>query len=143
MTHKKSKRLNKEALEYFKKGNIDKAIAIWEKAKGLAIIPGLGFTSNAEVLNNLGFAYHKLAKKTESDEHYNRSLYYLDATIQVDYKRWEAHLNLGDLYLEMNSPKDAVESYEKLLELNPTYKNADKIKAKIATLREQLKDKGN
>ncbi len=138
-----SERLNKEALEYFKKGNIYRAINVWEKAKNLAIIPGLGLTSNAEVLNNLGFAYYTLAKKTESDKHYERALYYLDGTIQVDYNRWEAHLNLGNLYLEMNNPKDALQSYEKLLELNPNYKYADRIKAKIATLRGQLKERDN
>jgi tetratricopeptide (TPR) repeat protein len=138
-----SERLNKEALEYFNKGDLDRAIIIWEKAKDLAIIPGLGFTSNAEVLNNLGFAYYKLAKKTKNDAHYKRAEYYLDGTIQVDYKRWEAHLNLGDLYVEMNNPKNALQSYEKLLELNPTYKRADEIKAKITTLREKLKDEAD
>ena len=137
-----SERLNKEGLEYFKKGNIDRAIILWEKAKDLAIIPGLGFTSNAEVLNNLGFAYYTLAKTTKSDKHYKLALYYLDGAIQVDYNRWEAHLNLGDLYLDMDDPAYALQSYEKLLELNPNYKHAEKIKSKMATLREKLKDKG-
>lgn len=138
-----SERLNKEALEYYKKDNIEQAIKIWEKAKDLAIIPGLGFTSNAEVLNNLGYAYYKLAKKTKSDEHYRLALYYLDASIQVDYNRWEAHLNLGDLYSERGSLDYALQSYEKVLELNPNYKYADKIREKIVVIREKLKDKTN
>jgi tetratricopeptide (TPR) repeat protein len=135
-----SDRLNKEALEYFKKGNIEHAITIWGKAKDLAIIPGLGFTSNAEVLNNLGFAYYKLAKKTHKADYYKRAAYYLDGTIQVDYNRWEAHLNLGDLYNETDSPKHALQSYEKVLELNPKYKYADKIHDKIRTLRKKIKN---
>jgi tetratricopeptide (TPR) repeat protein len=135
-----SERLNKEALEYFKKGNIAHAITIWEKAKDLAIIPGLGFTSNAEVLNNLGFAYYKLAQKTHKADYYKRAEYYLDGTIQVDYSRWEAHLNLADLYSETDLPRKAVESYEKALELNPKYKYADKIRDKIRILQGKIKN---
>jgi tetratricopeptide (TPR) repeat protein len=132
-----TERLNKEALEYFEKGDIDRAIKVWEKAKDLAIIPGLGFTSNAEVLNNLGFAYHKLAKKTGSEKHYQLALYYLDAATQVDYTRWEAYLNLGDLYLDRNDREHALASYQKVLELNPKYRSADKIKLKLAELRDK------
>jgi tetratricopeptide (TPR) repeat protein len=139
----KSERLNKEALEYFKKGNLDRAIKIWEKAKELSIIPGLGFTSNAEVLNNLGFAYYTLAKNTKSDKHYELALYYLDETVQVDSSRWEAYLNLGDLYSEIDNPKHALQSYEKLLKLNPNYKYANKIREKILTLRKKAKGRDN
>lgn len=135
-----SDRLNKEALEYFKKGNIEHAIIIWEKAKDLAIIPGLGFTANAEVLNNLGFAYYKLAKKTHQADYYKCAGYYLDGTVQVDYNRWEAHLNLGDLYSETDSPRHALQSYEKVLELNPKYKYADKIRDKIRTIRGEIRN---
>ncbi len=134
-----SERLNKEALEYFKKGEIDRAIKIWEKAKELSIIPGLGFTSNAEVLNNLGFAYYARAKKTGSGRDYERALYFLDGTIEVDPNRWQAYLNLGDLYVERGSPEQAIQSYENVMALNPDYKYAGKIREKIGMLRKQQK----
>jgi len=130
-----SERLNRVALEYFKKGDIDRAIEVWEKAKKLSIIPGLGFTSNAEVLNNLGFAYHKLAKKTKAIQHYRLALHYLDAATQVDYKRWEAYLNLADLYVDIDDQAAALKNYQKVLELNPSYKYANKIKDSIAKIK--------
>jgi tetratricopeptide (TPR) repeat protein len=129
-----SERLNKEALEHFRKNDLDGAIQIWEKAKKLSITPGLGLTSNAEVLNNLGFAYYKLAKKTESERYYKLARQNLDESTEVDPLRWQAYLNLGDLYAEQGDAEGAAQNYEKVLELNPNYKNAESIRNKIAAL---------
>jgi hypothetical protein len=54
----------------------------------LAIIPGLGLTSNSEALNNLGYAYYKLAEKTKSKEHLELALTYLEQTTEVSPERW-------------------------------------------------------
>jgi len=107
----------------------------------LAIIPGLGYTSNAEALNNLGFAYYKLATKSKSDEHFELARTYLEQSIEVDPRRWVAYLNLGDLYADRDWPEGAVENYSELLKINPNYKNAAKIKAKIKDLRGKIKAK--
>jgi tetratricopeptide (TPR) repeat protein len=137
----KSETLNKEALKLFNQGKIHKAIELWKQAVKLAIIPGLGYTSNAEALNNLGFAYYKLATKSNSDEHFELARTYLEQSIEVDPRRWVAYLNLGDLCAVRDWPEEAIENYEKLLELNPNYKNADKIKEKIRDLRGKIKAK--
>lgn len=134
----KSEDLNKQALKLFNQGNIRDAIKLWEQAIKLAIIPGLGYTSNSDALNNLGFAYYKLGLKTRSEEHFHLAQMYLEQTTEVDPARWVAYLNLGDLFVELDWPERAVENYKKLLELNPDYKNAEKIKIKISKLSEKI-----
>lgn len=123
---KDSERLNQEALEYFKKGNIEQAITIWKKAKDFAIIPGLGFTSNAEVLNNLGFAYYKMGR-----DYYPEAIEYLKSALEVDPNRLTIYLNLGDIYKAMVQRALAVDNYKKVLELKPDYKYAARLKREI------------
>jgi tetratricopeptide (TPR) repeat protein len=84
----------------------------------LAIIPGLGLTSNSEALNNLGYAYYKLAEKTKSKEHLELALTYLEQTTEV-----------------LDRPNEALHSYQELLKLNPNYKYASKIRKKIKSLK--------
>ena len=130
----KSKKLNNQALQLFKKGQIKKAIAVWKHATDLSIIPGLGYTANAEVLNNLGFAYYKLG-----ENYYSDAEEYLTEALQVDPQRWIIYLNLGDLYSNMGRYNMAIENYKRLLELKSDYEYAYEIKKKI----ELLKTKSN
>jgi len=132
----KSKKINLEALALFGKGETLKAIAKWKQATDLAIIPGLGYSSNDEALNNLGFAYYKLAKKESNEDYYDLAIEYLDQSIQVNYNRWVAWLNLGDIYFELNDMENATQCYERLLEINPDYKYAEKIKARLSGIKE-------
>lgn len=141
-----SRKLNEQALQLFNKRMIHDAISLWERASELAIIPGLGHTGNAEVLNNLGFAYYELYKlrknlETNSeDEYFNKAVYYLDATTEVDFYRWTAYLNLGDLYFDVGCYKSAVKNYEILLGLKPDYKYKDKIKKRIKSVKNKERD---
>jgi tetratricopeptide (TPR) repeat protein len=127
----KSRSLNKQALALFKEGKIHSAISLWEKALPLSRIPRLGLTANAEVLNNLGFAYQKVG--------YDAEMYY-NFALKVDSCRWVAHLNLGDLYaagiyIDKELSRKAIDHYKKALSLNPGYKRAKEIKQKIKDLK--------
>jgi tetratricopeptide (TPR) repeat protein len=137
----KSEALNKQALKLFNQGKIHEAISLWEQAVELGIIPGLGYTSNSEALNNIGFAYYKLALKSHSEEDFKLARTYLEQTLEVDPTRWVAYLNLGDLYVALDWPEEAIENYQELLELNPKYKNADKIKERIKGLSHKITTK--
>jgi tetratricopeptide (TPR) repeat protein len=121
-----SRQLNDQALKLFKKGKILEAISIWEEASKIAIDPKVQLTSNAEVLNNLGFAYYKLGSI-----YYPKAIEYLQSALVIDPNRWTIYLNLGDLYKAINQRALAVENYKKVLELNPNYKYANKLKADI------------
>lgn len=139
---KESRALNVTALDLFKKDRIQEAIAIWEQAYEMALMPYSGLTENAEVLNNLAFAYHKLAKQQKSGDYYKKAEQFYKETQVVDYRRWQAYLNLGDLYAEQGNAKDAVQNYEKLIELNPEYKRTEGIRNKIEALKQEVR-KGN
>lgn len=130
--------LNDKALRAFERGEIQEALGLWEKAYGLALLPFIGLTANAEVINNLGFAYHKIARKTRSTAEYQKAVKYYKETIRVDKRRWQVYLNYADYYREVKNPRHAIENYELLLELNPNYKHADKIRNKITSLRQEL-----
>ncbi len=126
----KSKKLNNQGLKLFNKGKIREAITVWKQAENLAIVPGLGYTANAEVLNNIGFAYYKLGEK-----YYSEAEDYLTNALQVDPQRWSIYLNLGDLYSNWGNNKMAVYNYKQLLKMKPDYKYANEIKDKIKLLK--------
>jgi len=136
---KESRALNVSALDLFNKDRIQEAITVWEQAYKLALTPYSGLTANAEVINNLAFAYHKLARRQKSDDYYGRAEQLYKKAQLADYRRWETYLNLGDLYSERGEAKDAASNYEKLLEFNPDYKHAERIRNKIATLKREVK----
>ncbi len=120
-----SYQLNDQALKLFKKGKIKESIAVWEKASKLAINPETGY-ANAEVLNNLGFAYYKLGS-----QYYPKASEILHQAQSADPQRWTAYLNLGDLYEATNDHAMAIEFYKKVLDLNPDYKQSAVLIAKI------------
>jgi len=132
-----SEALNRKALVLFKQGDIDGAIKIWEQAAKLAIDPNIGVSANAEVLNNLGFAYYQRAKETGNQEDFKQARWRLAYTIRVDPHRGVAYRNLGDLYLDLEMPDHALYAYEMLLHLMPNYSQARQIKQQIQSLRER------
>lgn len=123
-----SKQLNEQALHLFKQGKLQEAISIWERASKLAIDQKVRLTSNAEVLNNLGFAYFKLGR-----DHYPEAIEYLKSALVIDANRWTIYLNLGDIYMAMVQQALAVDNYKKVLELKPDYKYADRLQSVITT----------
>lgn len=131
-----SEALNEQALKVFKAGDIEEAIRIWRFATGFYYgDPRAGFTSNAEVSNNLGFAYYKLFRESGDYDHFRSAYYNFQHALEVEPRRWQAYLNMGDLELEMKAYNSARYDYEKLLELNPSYKYEDKIKERIKWLK--------
>lgn len=129
--------LDKKAVELFKKGSINEAIDIWNEAKNLAILPELGQTAHAAVLNNLGFAYYKLYLKERDSENYTLAKTNLEDSL-ISAPRWTAYLNLADLYFEGNEHEKALSYFEMLLEIKPNYKYAKKIHEKIDSIRKKL-----
>ena len=125
----KLKSLNNQALHLFNKGKIHKAISIWQQALASPVID-IGLPEDAEVYNNLGFAYYKLGKK-----YYPLAEKYYKEAKETYQWRWSIYLNLGDLYSDMGQSKLATENYEILLKMKPDYKHADEIKKKIELLR--------
>ncbi len=131
-----SEALNEQALKVFKAGDIEEAIRIWRFATGFYYgDPRAGFTLNAEVSNNLGFAYYKLFRESGDYDHFRSAYYNFQHALEVEPRRWQAYLNMGDLELELKDYNGARYNYEKLLELNPSYKYADKIKDRIKWLK--------
>jgi len=126
---KKTINLSATALLLFKEGKIDEAITMWENAIALNT-GGL----SAESYNNFGYAYYKKAKTSMQPEYYEKAAKYLEFSIQMQPKRWAAHLNLADVYLEQRDFSSAIQHYKKLLELKPDYKYASKIREKISRL---------
>jgi tetratricopeptide (TPR) repeat protein len=140
-----SKKQNEKALGLFKRGKIDEAIKIWEKAMQD------GEVTNAETLTNLGFAYYTLGKKTNDTRYfsydandrkakptpYEEADRYLYAALVKEPKRWTTLLNIGDLYFENSDYALAIIHYEKLLKIKPDYRYADVIKKRIEELKQK------
>ncbi|MBI5632861.1 MAG: hypothetical protein HZA15_05220 [Nitrospirae bacterium] len=142
----KGKTLNQKALQLSRQGRIEDAIRIWQQIEKEPDI------TNAEVLNNLGFSYYTLGKKTKdtkhySDDpmdtkptnftHYDLAYFYLQSALEKDPLRWQALLNMGDLEYEENDFIWALKRYNNLLKLKPDYKHSDVIKRRIEELKRQ------
>jgi ankyrin repeat protein len=138
---KESRELNEEALKLYKQSKLKEAISIWENAYNLAIMPNHKITVNAEVINNLGFAYYKLAKKENNDMYFDKAEKYLKEVLIIDGTRWLTYLNLGDLYSERGNHKEAIKNYRRLLEIKPDYNYANNIKNKIRELNNEIEER--
>ena len=128
--------MNKTALRLYKEGHAKQALNLWQKAAELEVIPGLELSANAELLNNLGFAYYRLG-----GTYFEKAEQYLKGAVTVDSSRWTAYLNLGDLYSEAGRYDDAIKNYKILLNRKPDYKYRNKIVEKIGTLLARGKQK--
>lgn len=112
--------------------------------------------ADAEVLNNLGFAYYVLGKQKNDTRYYSYSYgptdnkmwllqptyyeqaeHYLQEALQIEPKRWSALLNMGDLEYDLNHFTWAIKRYEELLKVKPDYKFGDTIRQRITELKRQ------
>jgi len=82
---------------------------------------------NALLANNAGFALYRQG-------HYEDSVHWIEQAIALDPHRSIAYVNLGDAYVAMNRKEDAKKAFEKYLELSPTGKSADYVRAKLKSL---------
>ena len=126
--HQESAVLNRKALSLMSKGKLTEAIALWNKAYDLV---GDG---NVEMLNNLGFAYYTLGIKPKNEETLALAEMYLRLAIGTDKRRWQAYLNLADLYSQTGKKNAATDFYQKAIALNPPSGSAAKIRQKLAAL---------
>ena len=89
---------------YFKMKNFDKALALLENAPEVDLQP--------DVLNNLGAA-------CINAKAYDRAESYIKQAIEAKPAYAEAQKNLAVLYQEQDREKEAVEAYEKYVDLRP------------------------
>ena len=83
--------------------------------------------SNTLAANNAGYMHYKM-------EQYGEAAKWFEQTIGLDPNRAIAYANLGDTYLHLDRKSEAKKAFLKYLELSPTTKNADEIKAKLSFL---------
>ena len=123
-----AQRLNQKALALQGKKDYKGALAVWQEALGLAMSPGSGLPVDAEIINNYGFA---LIRQSPGEAEI-----FLGFALQVDPARWQAHLNLGDLFWDQGHFDRAIESYRAVLRVNPSYRHAQILQGRI-TQKEQ------
>jgi Tfp pilus assembly protein PilF len=109
---------------YREMGQYDKAAAMWER--------GLHFSPrSAEIMESMGMMYlHN--KELEKAKHY------LKEAIRVQFDRYSAYFNLGQVFQEESDFVSAIEAYRKSLEFNPEFASAHYC---LGTLYAQQQDK--
>jgi len=101
---------NNLGLALFNKGQVDEAMAHYQKA--LAIRP-----NNAEAHNNLGFALFQKGWVDQAISYYQKAL-------GIDSNYAGAHNNLGLAFYQKGRADEAIEQYQRALEINPNYAEA-------------------
>lgn len=101
---------NEVGLAYAEKGEYDKAVAAYDKA--LTFKPG-----SIEVLFNIGVARFKI-------QDYELAELTLSRLSQIDPMNFRAWHYLGEVYLKLNRPDDAVACFEQQVELRPRRQKA-------------------
>jgi tetratricopeptide (TPR) repeat protein len=120
----KAQVLNAQALARFQKGDKNGAIEVWQKSIMLARVPGTALTSEAEIMNNLGFAC--ISADCDAEK-------YLGFALKINPYRWQAHLNLGDYYWDKGQKEKGIEYYARVVSYNPGYRNTAKLLERIET----------
>lgn len=123
--------LNRQALAHLANGEVPKAV---EKLNQAYDLVGGG---NIEMVNNLGFAYYKQWLKTRDQKSFDDAERYLRESIHLDRNRWQARLNLADLFSQAGKRDEALEHYGKAIELNPGSSALAKIRKKMAALQKR------
>ncbi|NVN99119.1 MAG: ankyrin repeat domain-containing protein [Geobacteraceae bacterium] len=128
---KEAAELNRQALVQLSGGSLAKAIFLLNQAYDLV------GTANVEMVNNLGFAYYKQWLKSKEKKNYDDAERYLSEAAHLDNKRWQARLNLADLYSQAGRSEEALEQYAKAMELNPGETNVAKIRKKMDAMQKR------
>jgi arylsulfatase A-like enzyme/Flp pilus assembly protein TadD len=100
------------AQAYEKEGDLDGAIAAYEKAK---IIDN----EYVRIYSALGEAYLSRYLKTKDSMSYEQSISNFKKAIELDPAHVSAYSGLGDAYGQTGDLKGAISAWEKALELNP------------------------
>jgi tetratricopeptide (TPR) repeat protein len=90
------------------------------------------------MVNNLGYVYYKQGIRNKDKKSFEDAERYLREAVYRDRKRWQAHLNLADLYSQTGRKDEAQDYYQKAIELNPNKTLAAKIKKKIDTIQQRV-----
>lgn len=125
--YRESAELNRKALS-LPDDKLPEAIALWNKAYELVR------DGNVEMVNNLGDAYYRQGIKDKKQKNFQYAELYLREAAGRDKRRWQANLNLGDLYRATGKKSEAIEEYAKALQLCQNKGSASKIQKKMDAL---------
>ena len=93
----------------------------WQEAqavrKRLANVAGDADKPRAQAI--LAFLENELGQQSRRDKEPNEAFHHFEAAIDLDPRTVPAYLNLGDLYLEQNRPKEAIEAWERIIKIEP------------------------
>jgi len=123
--------LNRQALALLANGELPMVLEKLNQAYDL--VGG----ANVEMVNNLGFAYYKQWLKTKDQKSFDDAWRFLGEAIYLDRNRWQAQLNLADLFSQAGRRDEALEHYKKAIELNPGSSASAKIRKKMAVLQKR------
>lgn len=129
---RESVELNRKALSLMANGKLNEALTLWRQAYKLVR------DNNVELINNMGFAYYRKWVKEKDATSLTTAERLLRQAIGLDKKRWQAHLNLADLYSVTGKKTEALEHYEQAIALNPNKSSITKIRKKIEALQQRV-----
>ena len=116
---------------YYQDGRYDDAVSVLEKGRKAA--PG-----DAEIALLLGEVRTRqgqtAADKKERKEFYARAAYAYAAAAKIEPKNEDAYLLAGDAYDKAGEPAQAIEYYNRYLDLEPKGEQAKAVKERISTL---------
>ncbi len=97
---------------YLKKENYEKAIEAFERAQTLD-------GKYARVFFNLGEAYFHLSLKNKDQKMFRKSFDIFEKAIEIDPNFPAPHCSLGEHYMQIGNIDEAIQSWNKALELQP------------------------
>lgn len=106
-TDAKVAHLNSQANDFLKKGDLQNAEALYQKA--IAVAP-----DNESLRFNLGIVLQSLGQITNAETQYREAL-------RVDPDFSEAHNNLGELLLKQDEPDKAITQFQAAIHGKPNY----------------------
>lgn len=121
----KAVKINREALDLWKRGKAERALEKWRRGLGAARQPGYGLSSLTELVNNYGFA---LSQRQDGGYYAKEYLIYVT---KADPTRWQAYLNLGDLYWQNGEKEKGCEYYLKTLIVHPGYRDRETLRQRV------------
>ena len=125
MNTDQSKDFNNQAVQFFMKGELEKAKESYHKA--LEKDP-----KNATSLNNLGLLYHQ-------KQDFAAAIRYFNQAIKIE-KKPVYYLNTGNSYAMKGDLAEAEKLYQEAINLNPNYTSAYISLAKLATHQKKYRE---